>query len=184
MDAAREKLTASDYFAHYPETNTPSELIDGELMMSPAPSSTHQQTIMRLMLVLIDHTQANGTLEIAPSDVHLTNDTVVQPDLFYVAADNEHCQLGEDDRWHGPPDLCVEVISPSSQKVDRITKFDLYAAVGVREYWLVDPAMQTVEIYTQHENTYIRHGAFTDESPVTSPLLPTLNAPAKELFQK
>src|SRR5574341_150908 len=144
-EAIQTRMTAAEY-ALLPETTKPMELIDGEVIELPAPKALHQRLIVRLIQFLTP-LLPSGELCVAPSDVHLDDLNVVQPDVFWVSGPDSRCKLGDDEDWHGAPDLVVEVSSPSTALHDRREKHQLYEKHGVREYWLADPAGQYIEVW-------------------------------------
>jgi Uma2 family endonuclease len=114
------------------------ELVEGEILVSPSPATIHQR-LSRRTLVAFDRILSElglGEVFAAPLDVHLGPDTVVQPDLVVVLA--ERADVIGPDHITGPPSLVVEIISPSSRRVDTVTKRAAYARAGVPEYWLMD----------------------------------------------
>ena len=119
------------------------ELIHGRFYVSPSPSPLHQFVVAYLCRVLFDLAEATGGLALpAPSDVHLADHTVAQPDVLYISLDRREIVRA----WiEGAPDLVVEVLSPSTAPMDRVLKLNRYAEAGVREYWLVDPVARTIE---------------------------------------
>ncbi len=130
------------------------EVIDGRLLMVPAPDTLHQDWVGNLYALLRPHVRKMtlGRLFLSPVDVVLDPENVVQPDLVFVAAKN----LGiiEKRAIFGTPDLLVELLSPSSVRRDRYTKMNLYARFGVKEYWIGDPANRSLEILTLKEGRY------------------------------
>jgi Uma2 family endonuclease len=114
--------------------------------MVPAPGHRHQQLVGRIYRVLAGQVDEKGLGEvnIAPFDVILSDDTVVQPDLLVVMTENLGIIAPEGVR--GAPDLVVEVLSPGTAKRDRGIKRHLYGRHGVREYWIIDPDGLTVEV--------------------------------------
>ena len=135
--------------------------------MSPSPVSRHQRIVVRLLQKL-PALIPDGDLLTAPMDLRLSGRTV-QPDVFWAAADGACVDHGG--YYAGPPDLVVEVLSPSNTANDRVTKFDLYQRAGVREYWIVNPAEDYVEVYSLADGAYRRVGAFTPGGTFTSPVL-------------
>jgi len=120
------------------------ELIDGELLVTPAPGHPHQLAVGELHLLLAPYVEREGlglTL-LSPSDVELRPDTITQPDLYVLSA-------GPDEKLL----LTIEVISPSSIRTDRVTKRDFYMESGVAEYWVVDLDARMVERWTPHQET-------------------------------
>jgi Uma2 family endonuclease len=130
------------------------ELIDGQLLMAPAPDTWHQDWLGDLYSLARSFVKKNklGRLFIAPVDVVLDQENTVQPDLVFVAANN----LGIIQRRaiFGTPDLLVEFISPSSVRRDRYEKMKLYARFGVKEYWIGDAANRSLEILTLAKGRY------------------------------
>ncbi len=124
------------------------ERIDGVIYdMSPAPSTEHQR-IVRSLLVEIGSYLKGKTCEVfqSPFDVYLNADEAgqyVQPDICIVCNPNKLRLNG----CYGAPDMIVEVLSPRTAKKDRTAKLRAYKASGVREYWIIDPLYQLVEVY-------------------------------------
>ena len=132
------------------------EVIDGEaFLMAPAPSRVHQEVSGELFRQLANYLEGKKCrVYHAPFDVRLFEQegdtpenvtTVVQPDITVV------CDLGKlDDRGcRGAPDLVIEILSPSTQRHDRLVKLGLYQRAGVREYWIVNPEDRTVQVMLQ-----------------------------------
>ena len=172
MVAAPVRATIADL------TNTPDdgqryELIDGEIIVSPAPSWNHQQVIGKLHLLLrhwIDDHRL-GEVALAPVDVILSEKVSVQPDLVYVST--AHLANIRDGRYYGTPDLAVEVISPTSQSYDAVTKMFRYAQARIPEYWLVDPGNQTFMILSLVDGIYVPQSP-GDDGRLASVVLPGL----------
>ncbi len=166
MITTTTRLTASE-FAQLPEQDGIIELIDGEIVVT-SPKNVHQAIVGQIYFQLRLHVNA-GIFRLAPMSLFLDEHNVPQPDIFWVSPDNTDCRLGEDDYFHGAPDLVIEVLSPSTAKRDHAEKFDLYERHGVREYWLVDPEAPFIEMFVLHEGTYQRRGVYgvgdTCESP-------------------
>lgn len=146
--------TYEDY-CRLPEDGWIYEIIEGELLMSPAPLTRHQQVKLNLSALLWLHNQQHNVGEIldAPLDVILPGQTSsVQPDIIFVLRDRLH--IIEEKNVQGAPDLAVEILSPWNWNVDRQKKFKLYAKAGVTEYWIIDPEQRTIELYELHGSTY------------------------------
>lgn len=155
----KTRVTAAEYF-QLPVTNLPMQLLDGEVIEMPSPEVIHQRLIRRLVRVLdriVD--QIAGEVFVSPLDVKLDEDNVPQPDIFWVAADGR-CKPDERNRLVGAPDLIVEVLSPSTARYDRTTKFLLYEKHGVREYWIIDPRRQYLEVWRLEQNEYVLQGSY------------------------
>jgi len=153
-----------------PESNTPVELWDGELVMSPSPSFNHQRIVFEFQRALDDWARDNeaGTTIGAPIDMVLSSGRVVQPDVAFVATERLDII---DEIINGPADLIAEVISPGSRNRDRIEKRDLYQRHGVKEYWLINPEAKTVEVLKLEENEYRLHGCWSQAERAESNLL-------------
>jgi Uma2 family endonuclease len=133
------KLTYEDY-VKIPEDGRRHEIIDGRHIVSPAPRPRHQAILRNLMRVL-DELQVSGRAEVlcSPIDVQLTETDIVQPDVIAIARKNSHL-IGEV-KIEGSPDLVVEILSPSTGRLDRGAKRALYetlnecAWLGTNEPW-------------------------------------------------
>ena len=146
MAIQRPVLTYEDYAA-LPDDGRRYEIHDGELSVTPAPGTAHQQISGNLYVVLRAHLDAGvrGQVLYAPLDVILASTTVVQPDLVYIDPSRAH--LVSRRGIEGPPTLAVEIISPSTPRIDRVTKLQLYARHGIPYYWIVDPDARAIEAY-------------------------------------
>jgi Uma2 family endonuclease len=160
---------ADDYWI-LPE-NEPVQLLRGRLILSPSPNILHQLITARLYELFIKIAdETDGFAVISPMDTVLSNDTIPQPDLIYVRNDN----MGIiEDRVRGVPDLVVEVLSPSTARVDRLEKLDLYARYGIAEYWIVDPETQVFEFLLLSSEGYREQMAQSDQ--YKSPQFPEVN---------
>jgi Uma2 family endonuclease len=180
VDTTQTRLTAAE-FAQLPETNTPTELIDGEVVMTPAPKYVHQKVVLALAK-LIEQMGAGGVTCIAPIDVYLDEANVVQPDVLWASGPESRAQLGEDGYWHGAPDLVVAVLSPATARYDRSEKFRLYEKHGTLEYWLVDPEAEYVEVWRREEGGFQRQGVYGPGDAFKSTVLGGKKADLKKIF--
>lgn len=145
------------------EGDTRYELYNGQPRAMSSPTDVHQDISMALSAQLYNYLRGKRCKPYAaPFDVRLFEepgdqpedvDTVVQPDLMVV------CDRSKVDRHgvRGAPDLIIEILSESTRKLDRLTKFSLYQRAGVKEYWIVDPVKRLVLVHTLEEGAY--HGA-------------------------
>lgn len=164
------------------------ELIDGKVYnMSPAPSRRHQQILRELSTAFSVYLREKECeVFFAPFDVRLLVDNkqdeeiynVVQPDLSIVC-DQEKL---DDKGCNGAPDMIIEILSPASVKLDRWKKYQLYEKAGVKEYWLVDPVNESVEIHLLIENQYKFHGVFTKDDTISVTVLPGLELKLNQIF--
>ncbi len=148
----RGQWTEADYFA-LPDTNRFIELSEGELVMPPHPTHTHQLIVFELATRMRDFVQKHnlGLVQIGPLPVRLWPGKIREPDILFVAREHSD-RIGE--QAYGPPDLVVEALSPGTRRTDRLDKTVEYARAGVREYWIVDPDGQTVEVFVLREGAY------------------------------
>lgn len=164
----KTRMTQAEY-RNMPETVQKMELIDGELIVPPAPIDAHQSTSLYGTAYLIQ-VVPEGEWRTSPSDVYIDDVNILQPDIFWVSPENTQCVI-KDKYWHGAPDLVIEILSPATAKVDRGRKFEIYEQNGVREYWLVDPTAKFVEVYTRSEAGFKRFGVFGADETFESPVL-------------
>jgi Uma2 family endonuclease len=125
---------------------------------------------------------ASRIVVISPMDVHLDDENVVQPDVFWVSGADSLCKLGEDGHWHGAPDLVVEVLSPSTALRDHGVKFALYERFGTREYWLIDPEGEFVEVFHREGEIFRRFGVFGREDVFALSVLLDVTVQVSALF--
>ena len=175
------KFTYEDYLTT-PEDER-YELLDGDLMMVPAPNLKHQKVQRHLGQRLSQFIEERdlGEFFYAPCDVYLSDSNVVQPDLLFVSREREHL-LSDGQKVRGAPDLVIEILSPSSVETDRGAKRDLYGAHGVTEYWLVDPIAETISIHRQQEGVLAATDTFTRGETLRSALLAGLELHLDDVF--
>ncbi len=142
----KKVYTYQDYL-DLPEDGKRYEVINGELVMAPAPSTGHQSVSSNLEFELRKFVEKHksGKMFHSPIDVVLSKTIVLQPDILIVL--NEHKQIITEKNIAGAPDLVIEIVSPSSGYYDLIEKKEIYERFGVEEYWIVDPRKQWLEIY-------------------------------------
>lgn len=167
-------LTA-EMFRALPESNQIIEHIDGVVIVSPSPTILHQRLVLRTY-DLLRQVAPSGEVFTAPLDIYLGEDTV-QPDVFWVA-EGSSCHPTDNDRFAGPPELVIEVLS-SNEGRDRVIKFDLYEQHGVQEYWLL--GADYVEVYGLQHGQFRRMGAFLAGQTFNSPALGTA-IPTDQIF--
>ena len=150
------------------------EIIDGELLMAPAPDTWHQSWIGELYALLRTHVLQDklGKLFMSPVDVVLDPENIVQPDLVFIATAN--LSIIQRQAIFGVPDLLIELVSPSSVRRDRYDKKALYARFGVKEYWIGDPANKALEILILKNGSYELHCCAEQNGKLNSFVLPGL----------
>lgn len=185
MAKAAIKFTYEDY-KNLPESETERyELLEGDLVMVPSPNFEHQSISSHLEFLLYEFVRKRdlGVVLYAPFDVVLGEageEHVVQPDLLFVS--KERKRIIREGEIRGAPDLVVEILSPYTGQRDRTVKKKLYARYGVKEYWLVEPEEETIEILTLGRRGYERVALYKKADTLTSPLLPGLKIPLREVF--
>lgn len=160
--------TLLEVFQSLPE-GTLVQLIQNEIIMSPAPSFLHQQILADIqyeLTILIKKKQL-GIIVASPVDVWLNNKNIYQPDLIFISNEQKH--LIKNDGFHAAPDLIVEVLSPSTAKYDLEEKKDAYEQFGVKEYIIIDPADKTVTVYELKNEVF--QVSYTGKAKVESKLL-------------
>ena len=147
--------------------------------MSPSPKTAHQRVVGSLYACSREHVTTHGLGEvfIAPFDVVLTDNDIVEPDIVYVS--NERSSIITEDNIRGVPDLLVEVLSPSNIERD---KRNLYARCGVPYYWIVDPAERTVTELKLVERAYGVVSAPAGEAVFAPRLFPELTIRPNDLW--
>lgn len=177
MEAVRRSLVSEAEFLSLPETQEKLELIDGEVIVTPAPSLLHQEILNRVNFALL--TWARGqdrpvTIGLSPVDVRFAPGRILQPDLFVVLDEVSLETRGPLERI---PEICIEILS-SNRAHDRITKRYLYGEAGVQEYWVIDPA-GAVEKWTGESLS----SGVELEASLGSALLPGFELTFTELFR-
>jgi Uma2 family endonuclease len=181
------RLTYDD-FVLFPDDGKRHEIIDGGHVVTPSPNVRHQRLVRRLLVAIELYLKANphaGEVFSAPLDVVLSHFDVVEPDLLFVAGDQ--AGILTEKNIQGPPALVVEVLSKSTRKRDAQTKRRLFERTGVREYWLVDPELDAVQVFRPSpEGRLARVVKLTaeDGDVLTTPLLPACQIDLRELFRK
>lgn len=121
------------------------ELLRGQLLQLEVPTMTHERIVAELICDLADWADAHGGLVLGSGDkVRIRDDEAFMPDVQYFKSARGLPELG---LAEGAPDLVVEVSLPSSNRYDQVEKLNSYAAIGTREYWLLNPEHQTLHRY-------------------------------------
>lgn len=178
----KEVYTHADY-ALLPE-GASYQLIGGKLIMTPAPTTYHQGISMRLELKLATFVIEKdlGMVYYAPVDVYLEETENYQPDIIYISKDRLH--IIEPAMVKGAPDLIIEILSPSTAYYDLREKFKVYARHGVKEYWIVDPHEQSIEVYRGEEGEFKQIQRVEKEGKVQSVVLRCFEVEIKDIFVK
>lgn len=136
--------TLFEVFESLPE-GTPAQLINNQIVMSPAPSDAHQKALDKIYRRLGDFVEKNnlGETRAAPYDVCLNRRNVYQPDIVFIT--NENLHRIQPNGLHGAPDLVIEILSPATWRSDKEDKKDEYERSGVKEYWMIEPLDKSTE---------------------------------------
>jgi Uma2 family endonuclease len=160
------------------------ELIDGHFITHTTPPIRHQSVLRDVLCALYDYCRKTQTARAFPGplDVRLSDDSVVEPDILVVSIDRTSW-IGND-HITGAPNIIIEVVSEDTRERDEHDKRKLYERYGVDEYWIVDPAIDTVKIYRRDGATFTRVAEITAETggAITSPLLPGFSLDVDVVF--
>ncbi len=179
----RKKLTYQDYL-NLPPDDFRYQLIEGELIMTPAPKVIHQivkSNIEKHLRNFVEENQLGLVLD-APCDVYFDEKNVLQPDIFFIS--QKRSQIINEDMINGAPDLIIEVLSPHSAYYDLVEKKALYERHNVLEYWLVDPKLKWIEIYILKDQKFHLHQRAENKQTITSHLLKGFSLPLEQVFTK
>ena len=184
---AKHRWTYSDLVA-LPDDQLRHELIDGEHFVSPSPATTHQQVSKRLFVALNAYVDRHrlGEVLYAPFDIKLSAWTVLVPDVVYFTA-SRFADVVNEKHATAAPDLAVEILSPGTRRRDLGRKRAVYDREGVQEYWLVDPAAESITVLRRPEPG----AGLTDMVALTrangdvleSPLFPGLKIRLRDVFR-
>ncbi|MCL4485274.1 MAG: Uma2 family endonuclease [Nitrospirae bacterium] len=179
-----QEWTYEDYLALPEGGPLRYEVIDGELYMTPAPNTRHQEISMNLSGIFWNFLRSNpiGKIFVAPYDVIFSHSPLqyVEPDLVFVS--KERSSIVTEQNIQGVPDLVVEILSDGTGIRDRRKKFSLYERFGVLEYWIVDPEEETVQIFRLSDGIYQAPVEIRKGAEISSPLLPGLSIATNEIF--
>lgn len=178
------RMTYEEFMA-LPESSSGYELIEGELIVNPAPVPRHQGIIGNLFFELQTYFRANGggRTFLSPIDVVLSRENVIQPDVVVILMSRASI-LGPKN-VQGAPNIAVEVLSDRTRRRDENVKRRLCETFGVDEYWLVDPDANGVKLYRRSGTAFGAPIVLRDTTDmITSPLLPQFALPLAELFSE
>lgn len=175
------KYSAQD-FERLPEGPPYYQLIEGDLIMSPAPSYSHQRTVGKVFLKLsrLLEEKGQGEVLISSIDVYLDEKNVFQPDIVVLLKEGK--AKVEEKGIFGPPDVVVEILSPSTAYYDLIVKKEVYERAGVKEYWILDPNRKTFEIYKNTEEGLKLSSQAREKGKVLSEIL-DLEIDLKDIYE-
>jgi len=183
--ASARKLTYEDFLS-FPDDGQRHELIDGVHYVTPSPATRHQRVSRDLLVALATFLNATGIGEVfaAPFDVVFSNFDIVEPDLLVILADQS--EIVTDKHVRGAPAIVVEILSPGTRRRDEGIKRRLYERSGVREYWVIDPDLDSIVV--EHLGPDAARAAHPLEAAagdaLTSSLLPGFSLRLLDLFSK
>jgi Uma2 family endonuclease len=183
VSLARHPVSFSELL-QYPEDGRRYELYDGELLELSAPIILHQLAMVRAAEVLRAYERTHGGLVVvAPMDVVFDEFNVLEPDVLFVVAARVHL-LDVRQHVHIPPDVVVEVLSPSTARRDRGVKMRMYAACGVREYWIIDAEERQVQIHSLTDSGWVLAQNGVPGVEIASAILEGLRFDPTRLFEE
>ena len=181
----RTKLTYED-FLELPEDGKRHEIIDGVHYVTASPVTRHQLIVGNLHFAIKAYLREHdlGEVFLSPLDVLFSDFDIVEPDLIYLS--RARWSVLTEANLQGAPDLVVEILSPGTRGRDLGIKRKLYERCGVREYWIVDPEGETIEVLRHAgEGGFERIALLRREAEDTlsTPLLPGLEVRLAEIFR-
>lgn len=180
-----ENVTLDEYFKIRESSDALLEYIDGLVYMSPSPSTRYQRIsrkLERLLESFLDPQECE--LFDAAYDIELKSDkiegsTIVIPDISIICDKSGFT----DARYIGVPRLIVEILSPSNQSHDLITKLNIYMNYGVKEYWIVNPMLNTITVYALNvEGMYEQHDMKTETGIIHSKIIKDCKIKLEDIF--
>lgn len=183
MELTEEKLKTYDDYAKLPE-GASYQLIAGEIIMSPAPDLLHQDILGTIFYELRQFILQKklGKVFVAPTDVYFNEHDTFQPDILFVSTERKH--ILKDERIEGAPDLVVEILSPSTGYYDLAKKKDVYEQSGVKEYWIVDPKLKSMEVLTNQNGNFVTLAKAKQIGIVASKILSGFQVDLVSVFEK
>jgi Uma2 family endonuclease len=177
----KKVYTYQDYL-ELPDDGNRYEIIEGELIMSPAPYTIHQEVSLNIVVELTNFIRQKkiGRIYYAPTDIILSDINIVQPDILFISKEN--LRIITEKNIKGVPDLIIEIISPATGYYDLRGKKDIYEKFGVQEYWIVDPMKQRVDIYLNFENKFELHQRLEKKGILKSNILKGLDLNLDTIF--
>ncbi len=169
-----------------PDDGKTYELFEGILFVSNLPALNHQAVMTDLAVVLTNYLDENQIGKVwIKSGVIFDEYNSAIPDLAFVAK-KRISQIASGIHIVGAPDLAIEIMSPGSENVrrDTLVKRRTYGRFGVKEYWIVEPIIEVIEVSRLQDNVLASVGTFRNNDEIRSPLLPDLSFTVKNVFRK
>src|SRR5579862_2461707 len=180
---ARTALLSYSDLERIPEDGLRRELIGGELFVSPSPVPSHQDIVAAIFVAFRSHARLHGDRAfVGPIDLLFGPHDVTAPDVVYVASDR--LSLIGEKNIPGAPSIVVEVLSPSTSRIDRVHKRALYAESGVPEYWIVSGKTRSIEQCSDpHGDKYRNTQALAGDAAIRSTEVPGLEISLSAIFE-
>ncbi len=175
-------LTVEDYRL-LPETGPRYQLIEGDLYMAPAPNRYHQDISGNIHYLIYNYLlkHPRGKVYAAPFDVYFDDINAHQPDIVYVAKNNKILTAAG---AQGAPDFLVEILSPKTAFLDKLSKRRVFARSGVKELWIVDPELKLINVYFLQKNPERPLATYSEQDTFTSPHFPGLKFKGARIFRQ
>ncbi|MDL1956170.1 MAG: Uma2 family endonuclease [Candidatus Desulfofervidus auxilii] len=176
----KKKYTYEDY-AKLPE-GAPYQLINGELIITPAPTPYHQYISGNIYSILKEFVEKNnlGQVYYSPIDVYFEETETYQPDIIFIS--KERLNIIKETKIEGAPNLIIEILSPATAYYDLRKKFKVYEKHGVKEYWIVDPEEKSIEIYINEKQKFILVETKNKTGTIKSQLLKNFEIELEKIF--
>jgi Uma2 family endonuclease len=174
-------LAESDYLLFTDHTNRLAEFLNGQIEVLPMPTIEHQRIVWFLVSLLKAFIEPMGIGEalMAPVRIRLADGHFREPDVVFMFQPDAAQQ---DNRYWNGADLVMEVVSEDEPGRDLVVKRRLYAGAGIREYWIIHPRRQAVEVLRLENGEYVTHSAATASGEVQSALLEGFTADVAAVF--
>jgi Uma2 family endonuclease len=181
MPLVKEKRLNINYYKLLPG-GAPYQLIEGELIMTPTPNPRHQIILGRLFMALskVIEKRGSGIVLVSPIDLYLDDENAFQPDILFI----QNKAFIKKDGIYGPPDIVIEILSPSTAHYDLKEKFKVYERSGVKEYWIVDPDMNTIELYVNEEKGFSIKVKAEAKGEIGSSILEGFKVDLEDIFRE
>jgi Uma2 family endonuclease len=183
MTSVLSKLTYDEFQTLPRDGSKRLELIEGEVFMTPSPNTAHQRAVVKLLRLLVDHVELHdlGEVFIALYDIVFSKWTALEPDLLFIR--KERLSIITEANVQAPPDIVIEILSPSNKAYDRKTKLRAYEKAGVPEIWYLDPEDQTAEVLNLGgDGHYVVTAKLSGNAPIVSKALAGLDLTLDQVF--
>jgi Uma2 family endonuclease len=172
------RWTEDEYLLFANDQNVLIELSDGKVVIHERPTPQQQSIVLNLAVHLRNYPDSKTFT--APMPIQLWPGKMREPDVVLYRV--EHLDRVRE-QFAGPPDLVIEILSPSTRSVDLGEKMDEYAQAGIPEYWVVEQDAQNVSVYGSDEGTYRLAGRYRAGEHAPSVTLHNLSIPVDEIFK-